>query len=108
MLVHAEFTITGLFTITMSMTPRCCHPQRVAEERPSNYVLPQCISPPGQWHPSWTYTIDAIATIDTVTAWLTVGLCVPLIHNRLNATASKEHRRIEVLGGGMASLCRCD
>jgi hypothetical protein len=51
------------------------HPQRVAEERPSNYVLPQCILPSGQWHPSWTYAIDAIATIDTVIAWLTVGHC---------------------------------
>jgi hypothetical protein len=38
-------------------------------------TLPQCISPSGQWHPSWTYTIDAIATIDTVIAWLTVGHC---------------------------------
>ena len=51
------------------------HPQCVAEVRPSNYMLRQCISPSGQWHPSWTYTIDAIATIDTVIAWLTVGHC---------------------------------
>jgi hypothetical protein len=49
------------------------HPQCVAEVRPSNYVLPQCISPSGQRHPSWTHTIDAIASIDTVTARLTVG-----------------------------------
>jgi hypothetical protein len=50
------------------------HPQCVVEVRPPNYVLPQCISLSGQWHPPWTY---AIATIDTVTAWLTVGHCYP-------------------------------